>query len=356
MMLLALLLQTGGPAVRAVAWIEEQMQARQIPGLAVAVVRDGQVLLERAWGKASLELDVPVTTGTRFAIASTTKAVSSAAVLRLVDQGKVGLDQAVGDLVPGLPEAWRGVTIRRLLSHTSGLPDVIDSPNTGNPLAGTRDSALALAGGKPVDFAPGTEWAYNQTNYVLLGMVIEQVTRTPFQRWILDQIASPLGLASAVFGDARAVVANRAYNYTRWALAAKGPAPLDSTRTIQYTYPAFMTMAAGLNLTAGDLARFGDAVRAGRVISPALRDSLWTAVRLADGTVFRFGGQSGFGLGWQVDDTPGARWVGMEGGASTALRVFPGQGLSVAVLTNFQGAGPGELASGVARFWLEEKR
>ena len=356
MLLLALLLQTADPAAQADAWIREQMAARKIPGMAVAVVQDGRVVFERAYGKASVELDVAVTPATRFAIASTTKAVSSAAVMLLVSQGKLALDLAVGEVLNGLPPAWQSVTIRQLLSHTSGLPDVIDSPNTGNPIAGTRDSALLLAGAKEMDFEPGTKWAYNQTNYTLLGMVVEQVAGMPFDRFILERVIGPLSLGSAQFGDARALVPGRAYNYTRFAMTPKGPTPLDSLRTIQYNYPTFMHMAAGLNFAAADLARFGDAVRAGRVIPAAHRDSMWNAVRLKDGKVFRFGGESGFGLGWQVDDTPGDRWVGMEGGAAAALRIFPDRKLSVAVLTNLQGAGPGELAQEIAGFWKAKQQ
>jgi CubicO group peptidase (beta-lactamase class C family) len=352
MLLLALLLQTADPGTKTDTWIRGQMATRKIPGMAVAVVQDGRVLFERAYGKASIELNVPVTTGTRFAIASTTKAVSSTAVMLLVSEGRVKLDQPVGEILPDLPPAWQPVTIRRLLSHSSGLPDIIDSPNTGNPIARTRDSALLLAGAKPVDFAPGTRWAYNQTNYVLLGMVIARVASMPFERFILEKVLAPLGIGSAEFGDARALVGNRSYVYTRFEMTPAGPTPLDSLRTIQFTYPPFMHMAAGLNLNATDLARFGDAVRAGRVIPAAMRDSMWTAVRLQDGTVFRFGGNAGFGLGWQVDDTPGESWAGMEGGASSALRVFTDSKVTVVVLTNLQGAGPGELAQGVAGFWV----
>ena len=351
MLLMALLLQTADPAAKTDAWIREQMTSRKIPGMSVAVIQDGQVRFERAYGKASVELNVPVTPATRFAIASTTKAVSSTAVMLLITEGRVKLDQPVGDFLPDLPEAWRTVTIRRLLSHTSGLPDIIDSPNTGNPIARTRDSALLLAGARPVDFAPGTRWAYNQTNYVLLGMVVTKVSGMPFEQFILQKVTTPLGLGSAEFGDARALVGNRSYGYTRFEVTPKGVTPLDSLRTTQYIYPTFMHMAAGLNINATDLARFGDAVRAGRVIPVAMRDTLWTAIRLQDGSVFRFGGESGFGLGWQVDDSPGNRWAGMEGGASTAFRIFPDRKLTVVVLTNLQGAGPGELVQQIAGFW-----
>ncbi|MHB1329948.1 MAG: serine hydrolase domain-containing protein, partial [Gemmatimonadales bacterium] len=316
------------------------------------VVQDGKVIFERAYGLANVEHSVPVTPRTSFIIASTTKAWAGTAIMILVEQGKVRLDQPIGELVPDLPAAWRDIPVRRLLSHTSGLPDVMESPNTGALLAHTRDSALALAGAKALDFPVGTRWAYNQTNFVLLGMVIDRVTGTPFMTWIVDQIAKPLRLESPVFGDSRAVVSGRATHYTRWALSATGaPVNLDSLRVTSYLYESWMHMAAGLNMTASDLARFGDAVRAGRVISPALRDTMWTAIALADGKVFRFGGTSGMGLGWGVDDDPAGKVASMSGGAAASFRVLPARKLTVAVLTNLQGSGPEQLSQGVADFF-----
>jgi CubicO group peptidase (beta-lactamase class C family) len=350
--LLSLLLQAADPSTKADAWIREQMAARRIPGMAVAVMQDGKMLFEKAYGLANVELNVPVTTSTRFIIASVTKAWASTAIMMLVQQGKVRLDQPVGELVPGLPAAWRSVPVRRLLSHTSGLPDVSLSANTGEMISHDRDSAIMLAGAKPNDFPVGTQWSYNQTNFVLLGMLIDRVTGTPFMTWILDHIAKPLGLESPIFGDSRAVVAGRTTQYTRWALAAEGPPrPLDSIRVTSYHYDSFMHMAAGLNSTAGDLARFGDAVRAGRLLDPALRDTMWTAIALADGKTFRFRGTSSMGLGWAVDDDPSGKVAGMAGGAASAFSVYVPRKLTVAVLTNLQGSGPDELVRGVAEFF-----
>jgi CubicO group peptidase (beta-lactamase class C family) len=112
-----------------------------------------------------------------------------------------------------------------------------------------------------------------------------------------------------------------------------------------------MHTAAGLNMTAGDLARFGDAVRAGRLLTPAIRDTMWTGITLSDGKIFRFGGTSGMGLGWAVDDDVAGKVVGMVGGAAASLAIVPARKLTVAVLTNLQGAGPEQLSRGVAGFF-----
>ena len=149
MLLLSLLLQAADPSAKADAWIREQMAAKKIPAMSVAVIQDGKIVFERAYGLANVELNVPGTTETKFIIASTTKAWAATAIMMLVEQGKVGLDQPVGDLIPDLPASWRAVPVCRLLSHTSGLPDVMLSPNTGEMISHHRDSALMLAGSCP---------------------------------------------------------------------------------------------------------------------------------------------------------------------------------------------------------------
>jgi len=352
-MILSLLLfqAATGPVTKADAWIREQMTARKIPGMAVAVLQDGRPVLNKGFGLASVELKVPVTTETRFPIASVTKIFTATAVMDLVEQGRLTLDTPARAILPELPEAWQGATVRQLLSHTSGLPDIVESPNTAKMVSTNEDSAFAIVATRPLDFAPGAKWSYNQTNYALLGRIIRKLTGKPFPEVYAERFFGPLGMKSAVFGDARAVVPGRTTSYTRLKMLPNGVEPIDSLRTVQYVYEPFLHTAAGLNLNAGDLARFVEAVRTGRVLKAATRDTMWTAVRLADGTVPRQLGTVGFGLGWMVDDAPTGKMAGMEGGAAAAVRVYPSRGLVVAVLTNLQGAGPSELADGIARFF-----
>jgi CubicO group peptidase (beta-lactamase class C family) len=348
---LALLVFQTSPGDSAEAWLRQEMAAKKIPGLAVAVMQRGKIVLERGLGLANLEFQVPVTTATKFQIASTTKVVTATAIMGLVESGKLGLDQPVGSLLDNLPEAWRSVTPRRLLSHTSGLPDFIADPNTGALIGPTSDSSMVLVRQRPMAFPTGTQWQYNQTNYYLLGELIRRLTGLAFPDYFAEHFFQPLRMTSAVLGDSRAVVPGRASSYTRLDMTPAGPKPLDSLRTMSYVYPQVLMTAAGLNLSARDLATFGEAVRSARLLRPATRDTMWTAISLQDGTVPRLGGTMGFGLGWMVDDDPSGRIVGMEGGAAAALLIVPGKDLVVALLTNLQGAGPSELARGVAKFF-----
>lgn len=318
-----------------------------IPGLAVAVLRDGRLLHNAAYGLASMELGVPATPATIFPIASVTKVFTAALVMRWVEAGRLGLDDAVGRHLRHLPEAWRGVTIRQLLSHTSGLPDVISNPMTGTWLAEDGGAALAAAAGLPLQFAPGQAWSYNQTNFVLLGLVVEDLASMPFAEHLVEVLLRPLNLEATVFGDARVIVAGRGPWYSRIDFSGAQPRPAKSVYPIWVPYPAFAQPCAGLNTTARDLATFVDALAAGRVLAPATVAAMWQRQSLADGAPAGMDPETGMGLGWIVEDLNGQEVVGGSGGASVAFRHAVAERATVAVLTNCQGANPDGLASEV---------
>ena len=348
----ALPAQTG----RLDGYIKQQMEAQKIPSVQVAVRQRGKLLASAAYGTASLELGVRAEPRHVYALASSTKPFTAVAVGLLVDEGKLAFDDSIGALLPALPPTWRGVTVAQLLGHTSGLPDVVRDPMTLDLVAPTRDSALAVLATMPLQAAPGAAWSYNQTNYVLLGMLVERLGGVPFPEFVSARILRPLSLASLSFGDSHDVIANRAPWYSIIERGADGRLRRASAPRVSFvTYPAFMRTAAGLNGTAADVARFVEAVADGKLVKPATRDRLWTAVALADGKTFRMDGQLGVGLGWLVDDTPGRRFVGGTGGSSVAYHHYPESGLTVVVLTNLQGVDPDALVDGVAALYLPQR-
>ena len=148
-------------------YIAAKMAEKSIPGLALAVIRDGHVIKEKAYGYANLELKAPVTLQTSFPWASTTKVFTAVALMQMVEQGKITLDQPVSTIVPGLPAAWSKVTIQHCLSHTTGLPYAVEDQFNINVLDGNRDQLFAKLSSKPV-VEPGTQIDYNTTDFVLL--------------------------------------------------------------------------------------------------------------------------------------------------------------------------------------------
>src|SRR5689334_23021850 len=150
----------------------DYMAAQKIPGMAIAVIQDGQILKRATYGVASVELNVPLTEKTLFTMASTSKEFTAVAIMSLVEEGKIRLNQSVREILPELPEQWSAVTVANCLSHTSGVPDVTD-PDTVNiiPIAGERNKVLIAQ--RPVASAPGAVSSYNGAGILLLSMIIE---------------------------------------------------------------------------------------------------------------------------------------------------------------------------------------
>src|SRR5436309_1285606 len=191
-------------------YVRSEMKKRRLPAVAVVVIREGKVVKEKAYGLANVELNVNADEDTLFQIASTTKAFTATAIMSLVEEGKFSLDERVRKLLPGLPLSWNGVTVRHLLTHTSGLPDVVLGEDSDEVIAQTRPEALRKLARMPLRNRPGAKWAYNQTGYVLLGMIIEKVSGLSFEEFMARRFFRPLGMTETRFGDDRAVVAGRA--------------------------------------------------------------------------------------------------------------------------------------------------
>lgn len=340
------------PAAKTDAVIAAAMARDRIPGLSLAVVQGGKEMLVKGYGQASLELQVPVTPDTVFPIASVTKVFTATVVMQLVEQQKLALDQTAGELLAGLPEPWRRVRVRQLLSHTSGLPDVIVDPVKGVWLGDTRKDAIAKASALPMQAEPGAAWSYNQTNYLLLGMIVEQLAGAPFDDVADVRLLAPLHLAATTFGDATVVVPRRASWYTRIEFDGGRPKLAKALHPTFVTYPAWMHTAASINTTARELAAFAEAVAGGKLLGEQARAAMWTAAQLDDGTTFRMDGTLGVGLGWLVDDRPGHRAVGGTGGSCVAFRHYLDDHLTVVALTNLQGIDPDALVAEIAACWV----
>jgi len=195
-------------------FVLKEMNERLIPGLAVAVLKDGIVLKQQAYGVANVEFDVPVTTSTLFALASLTKTFTSAAILSLVEEQNFALDDSVVELLPQLPKAWSPVTIRHCLSHTSGLPDSVTTPGGGDEIADTQDEVLRKLAVMPFK-SPGESVSYNQTGYMLLKMIIERVSGKKFELFLEDGFFKPFGMSNTRFGDYRDLIPRRVSIYTK---------------------------------------------------------------------------------------------------------------------------------------------
>jgi CubicO group peptidase (beta-lactamase class C family) len=334
-------------------YIESSLQQLHIPGLTLAVVQAGLAIKHQAYGLASIELNVPMTVTTLYNIAALTKMFTGTAILTLFEAGQLALTDHVGTILPDLPASWHPITIYHLLTHTAGLPDIADSV-AGTFSADTRDEALGLLAARPLLSRPGQIWRYNQTGYVLLGMIIETLTGLPFEVFLTQQFLRPLGMSATCFGDYKQVVVGRTSLYTCLEIRDDTlvPSP-DHLWTYHYHCPAYAYPCAGLNTTVGDLLKWDAALSSGTILAPERLAMLWAPVTLNDGTRGGIAGtQFGYGCGWMVVDRPGHRWVGHEGGAATVYGRFVEDQLSIIVLSNCRGAKPIRLLEGVAAHYL----
>lgn len=286
---------------------------------AVLVAVDGKPVLRRAVGEANREWHVANTVDTRFRIGSATKTFTAVAILRLVDEGKVALDDPAAKYLPNLPQAWAGVTIRMLLSHTAGVPDYIYAPTFRDRearLVQTPESLLALVRDKPLDFAPGAGWRYSNTGFVLLGTVIEKASERPYAAYLSETFFKPLGMGETGYETENAITARRASGYMRtrdgW---AAGP----------FIAPSAAYAAGALYSTVDDLLKWDQALYGDRLVSKSGRDLMFADYR------------NHYGLGWQVDEAWGAARISHGGatpGFQASFQRYPSRRLTVAALSN----------------------
>jgi CubicO group peptidase (beta-lactamase class C family) len=333
-----------------------RMKALGIPGLQVAVVRYGSIVKCAAYGVADLAHSIAVTEQTLFPINSCTKAFTGVAIMQLVEAGKLELDAPVGRYLDGLPGAWQAATVRQLLTHTSGIPNIMNE-DAKLLSDGGDDAAWAAVLAVPMESSPGERFSYNQTGYLLLGRIIDRLSGQPFTRFIAERQVEVAGMprtAQAGFVDSRDIVpgAARVYSYSRF---------IDGrsvrTQTLGHVYeefPLFLRTAAGISSTAEEMARWIIALQQGRFLGARQSlATLWTPGVLNDGSQQGFSELlNGYALGWPTMSRAQLRAVGGIGGGRAAFFVYPDDDLAIVILTNLQGASPETFIDDVARCYV----
>jgi CubicO group peptidase (beta-lactamase class C family) len=334
------------------------------------VIRNGRVVKEAAYGKASLELNVPVTPDTSFPLASMTKIFTATAIMQLVEEGKISLDEPVSQILSELPTPWSAVTIRHCLSHTSGLPDVLTDDVNATTVSGDRDTALAEVAKQPLKPA-GAASVYNQTGYVLLGMIIEKVSGMSYETFVQSRVLNPAGMKTARFGDAWAIIPGQADLYTNLditpdhtkLLMRDGRPVVLTDRILRYGskyMPPYLAPAGLLNGSLRDLVNWEETLAQGKLLK------IWSLTEMTKPYKLSDGKDGIWGLGYAsvpmnmfgsstATKSGGAfgpyATVSYGGGAATWSMAIPEKHLIVIVLTNLQGASPQNLAADIATLY-----
>lgn len=342
-LLAAALVLSGGvaasaPADRVDDYVARQMTLNHVPGIAVAIVRDGKIVKMKGYGQANLEWRQPVTADTAFPLASSTKPFTGMLMMRLQEEGKLNLSDSVAKYITDAPASWRPVTLRHLVDHSSGIPGNI--PGAGK----TLDEFVAAAKALPLAHAPGASSEYGIAGYIVLSKVIEVASGMPYTQALKHYVTGPLGLHadfeySTGTPDMRGteLVPQRAGVY-EWS---------DGRfKNFNFHYGPLSYDAGGLLASASDLAKLALALDGGKFLRKASVAEMWRAERLGNG------GMNGFGVGWVVREINGRKTVGHSGGPALAdILRYPDERMTFIVLTNGKSLYP-YLAQGVSELYL----
>lgn len=318
-------------------YLRAEMQAQHIPGVSIAVLKHGVVEKAQGYGYANIELNVQATADTVYEIGSLTKQFTSALVLMLVEDKRVGLDDEISKYLIDIPETWKKITVRQLLTHTSGIKNYTDLPNFMKltVLPAKHEDVITSVATAPLDFTPGHNWSYSNTGYYLLGMILEKASGKSYSELLSERIFKPLNMNASRVNDLHDVVTNRAsgYDYTGGIYR--------NAESISMTWP----FSAGAIITnVVDLGKWDAALYTDKLLKQQARTTMWSPVSLT-------GGKSHpYGLGWMIDAVNGHRCVEHGGGIpgfTTHILRFPDDGLTVIVLTNTI-ANPAKIAAHIA--------
>ena len=318
------------------AYVKAEMARQKVPGVAVAIVRNGQPVKMEGYGFANVEHDVPVTPDTIFQSGSVGKQFTAAAVMLQVEDGKLALEDPLTKFFPDAPKPWQHLTVRHLLTHTSGLPDYT---------AGTidyrrdysEDDLRKFAYGLTLEFEPGARWNYSNTGYVLLGIIVHKVSGQFYGDVLRDRVFAPLGMKTARVIDEAAIVKHRAAGYG---------IEDGRLRNQEWVAPTLNTTADGsLYVSLRDMVAWDAGLRARRVLSAESWKAALSPVRLNSGKTYPYG------FGWDIADYAGhraERHGGSWQGFTTHIARYPDDDLTIIVLTNAAHADPGSISNGIA--------
>ena len=290
----------------------------------VLVARDGNIIFDKAYGMANLELDVPNTPDTKFRLGSITKQFTAASIMLLAERGKLKIEDRVKTYLPDAPMSWDRITIYNLLTHTSGIANFTALPDYGTIKLSPRTASAAAAAvrDRALDFGPGEQYNYSNTGYVVLGDIIEKVSGQSYESFLTENIFKPVGMNDSGYDSNTAIIKHRASGYRR-----VGTGPANATY-IDMTIPH---AAGALYSTTRDLLKWEQALFAGKVVSKASLDRMITP----------FKNDYGFGLSSRIVD--GRRVIAHSGGIdgfNTAMSYYPETKTVVIVLSNMQGGMP----------------
>lgn len=322
-------------------YVRAQLAERHIPGAAIAVVKNGKVIKTAGYGVASIEFNIPVTPETEFEIGSVSKQFTAAGIMLLVEDGKVNLDEKISKYLPNTPPAWEKVTVRNLLTHTSGIKSYT-SLDGGFELYRNlkRDDFIKLLAVYPLDFETGTAYVYDNSGYSLLAYIIESASGKPYWDFMRERIFMPLKMTKTTDRDPKNIILNRAGGY-EW----------ENGKLVGRDYNLTALFGAGTIVsTVTDLAKWDIALRNDTLLKKDSKLQMWTPLTFNDGKNYQYG------FGFRISDINGHKLIahsGQTAGFGSNISRYVDDDLTVIALTNLGASGMGTLlTNGIAQIYI----
>lgn len=336
-------------------YIKAKMEQRHIPALQIAIVRNGQIVKNSVYGVANLENNIKATDQSIFSVNSITKAFTGIAIMQLAEEHKLKVTDPLSKYLDSLPTAWKNITLQQVLTHTSGLPDILDGEEM---VMGHGDEREAMQKVKalPVNFKPGDKFQYNQTGYVLLGQIITKLSGMHFTRFIEERQFTVAGMPHTRFGDSYDVIPHYAGAYTMTRQIGSSFIRNSAPGIGYMQFPIFFRTAAGILSTATDMANWMIALKNKTLLKQQSSiDLLWTPAVLNNGKIGGFNRlTNGYALGWPTVSREDHPAVGPVGGGRSALFIYLKDDLSIVVLTNLMGSNPEQLIDEIAGYYIPD--
>src|SRR5215510_422107 len=340
-------------------YVKGQIEKWHIPGVSLAVIRDGNVVLAKGYGLANVELSVPATEDTVYELLSVSKEFTAASILLFVEEGKVSMVESVPKYLPDSPAAWKDVTVRHLLSHTSGITDYTDIRPFFEMIRqdASPEKLMKPVKERPLDFAPGTRWRYSNSNYFVLGMILEKVSGKKYADFLEERIFQPLGMMETRVNNMTDIIPNRASGY-HWLGedADQMPSFLSGyhgrknvLQNAVYISPTRKWAAGAIVSSVRDLIKWDAALQTGKLVKRSTVHQMWTPAKL------KTGAEIDYGLGNELSEARGHRLAGHQGGGlafNATHLVCVDDKLTVIVLTNQTSAPSKPMALHIASFFV----
>jgi len=317
--------------------LKEQFPLNETGAIAL-ISSHGKIIYKKAFGMANLELNVPMQTTNVFRIGSITKQFTAIAILQLMEQGKLNLQDVITKFIPNYPLQGETITIEHLLTHTSGIRDFTSIKDTvqRSKRDFTPTELINFFQNQPMRFAPGTRYEYSNSNYTLLGYIIEKITGKTYQQYLEANFFQPLGMTSSFYGNDTMIIKNRATGYT------KGEKQIENSTAISMTQP----FAAGSILsTVEDLFKWQQAVQLYKLVKKETLEKAFTRYTLANGK------ETSYGYGWRfgfIQQSPSIGHGGLISGFKTMALYLPKEDVYVVVLSNCDCSSPENVTAKLA--------